>query len=360
VDVAVADGATSSRPPTAVVLWAHSDPAWDADQKTEWRDSVLSFTHLLREYGIDAELDLFQGHKPIDWARFGPRAIEESDFVLVAVSETWRRAFDGKTGPAENAGALGEANTLRGIFARDPAIFQRRVILVLLPGHDASEIPLELTATATRVEVRSLSSEGIEELLRVLHDRPAYPKPPVGPVPSLEPRYVGQFSDSPGLAPAPTGDERTEDDSPRRPPDSPALRTHEYPSGTFNLHLPAGPLNAHLRNDGGSTASVIGATLSTFLGDFEGVMWVEERAPLAPERGPTAELAHGRELTISFGDGELESLLQSAEPLRLAVRYRAAGRGELYEFRLKLHRAAAAASARPQWRAKDAEVVVIG
>jgi hypothetical protein len=78
----------SARPPTAAVLWAHGDPGWEAHEEEAWQNTVLAFTHLLCADAIDADLDLFHGHTATDWARFGPRAIRDSDYVLVAVSPT--------------------------------------------------------------------------------------------------------------------------------------------------------------------------------------------------------------------------------------------------------------------------------
>lgn len=61
--------------PTAVVLWAHPDPDWQAEQRERWKESVLRLTRLLGDNGIDADVHLFHGHEPTDWARFGPRAM---------------------------------------------------------------------------------------------------------------------------------------------------------------------------------------------------------------------------------------------------------------------------------------------
>lgn len=335
--------------PSAIVLWTHSDPAWSAEERAEWRDSVLKLTHLLRENGIAADLDLFHSHETTDWARFGPSRIKSSRWVIVAVSETWRRAFEGESDPTANAGAVAETNALRGMFSTDQSDFQRRVVLVLLPGRESSELPQELRATTSWVAVPELTLDGIEELLRIFHNQPAYPMPAVGTAPALAPASFGQAA-----VPA------THYPADRRPVDPPKLEPVEYSTGTFNLHMPAGPLNAHLVNRGGSTAEIEGARLSTFLGEFDGEMWVEQTAPLAPERGPTAELPRERMLTICFGEGTLEPISQSLEPMRLSVRFRAAGRPELYEYSLKLHRAAAQASARPQWRTKDAKVLIVG
>jgi hypothetical protein len=183
--------------PTAAVLWAHSDPDWQAEQRERWKQSVLRLTYLLRDNGVDADVDLFHGHEPIDWARWGPRAVEASDWVLVVVSPPWRRAFEGSNKPTESAGAVGEANTLRGLFVNDQAAFQRRVVLVLLPGRETSDAPPELVATTTHVRVPSLTSDGLEDLLRILHCRAAYPKTTPGPVPKLAPRPVPPYVDPP-------------------------------------------------------------------------------------------------------------------------------------------------------------------
>jgi hypothetical protein len=343
---------SGGKAPSAIVLWAHSDATWSAEQRANWRDSVLKLTHLLLENGIDADVDLFHGHETVDWSRFGPSRIKSLRWVIVAVSDAWRQAFEGENEPTDNAGAVGEANSLRGMFVSDQSDFNRRVVLVLLPGRQKSEIPQELRATTPWVAIPELNSNGIEELLRILLGQPAYPKPAVGAAPVLAPHSF----DNP---PADTGASRGRETESRRPVDPPELEPVTSPTGTFNLHLPGGPLNVHLTNRGGATAEIVQARLSTFLGEFSGEMWVEQTAPLAPERGPSAELPRGSNLTIHFGDGQLEPLLQNPEPLTLNVQYRAAGRPELYEYTVKLHRAAAQPSACPQWRAKSAQVVVV-
>jgi hypothetical protein len=316
---------------------------------------------LLRENGVDADVDLFHSHEPTDWSRFGPKAIRACRWVIVAVSEAWQRAYNRENEPTTNAGAAGEANALRGLFAEDQSDFERRVILVLLPGRKPSDIPQELRATTPSVRVKELTPLGLEELLRILHARPAYSKPEIGAVPVLAPRAPGAAS----AGGQPSASEPGEDQA--RPPEHPRSRVTppdlqplESPTGTFNLHMPAGPLNAHLTNRGGSTAEILEAKLITFIGDFDGEMWVEEQAPLVPERGPSAKLMRYGKLTVCFGENTLAPILQNPEPLRLIIRFRAVGSPELYEYSLKLHRAAAQPSARPQWRSKDPELVVIG
>lgn len=186
--VASAGGVRSAIPPTAVVLWAHGDPEWGPDDEELWRNTVLAFTHLLRGWGIDVDLDLFHGHTATDWARFGPKAIRASDYVLVAVSPTWRRAWDDDIEPDKYSGAVGEANVLRGLFKESRQRFLERVIPVLLPGRGESDLPTELKATIHWERVPRLDEQGIEKLYRRITCQAGDPKPPLGELRTLPPR----------------------------------------------------------------------------------------------------------------------------------------------------------------------------
>jgi hypothetical protein len=378
-----------------VVIWAHSDPGWSPDQARRWEETVLGFTHLLRGSGIDADLDLFHGHLPTDWARFGPSAIRNSDFVLVAVSRTWRRAWDGDLADDAYAGARGEANALRGLFKDSDHRFREKVIPVVLPTASEADIPVELKATSHWSRVPTLDESGIDDIYRRMTGQAGHPKPPLGalrtlgPIASQEVARDGINSEiaqaEAALAEMPaasTGSREEPKDQARQSlkarrdgllrelaelgfelpvrPDPPRLEPHpNWNTGTFNLHMPSGPLNVHLINTGGSTAYVSGATLSTALGDFEGVMHAEEAPPLQPEPGPSAEVPRDKHLFIAFGEGELAALPQTNEPLKLRVRYDTRAGGGTYEYRLSLHRAASDATARPQWRGKNPETLAV-
>ena len=193
--LASSEGVRSARPPTAVVLWAHGDPHWGNNEKEAWKNTVLGFTHLLRACAIDADLDLFHSNAATDWARFGPTAIRDSDYVLVAVSQSWRQAWDDDIEPHRSAGAVGEVNMLRGLFKENRQRFLERVILVLLPGRGETDLPTELKATSQWERVPMLDEPGIEDLLRRLTGQPAHPTPPLGEPRRLPPR-------TPATAPA--------------------------------------------------------------------------------------------------------------------------------------------------------------
>lgn len=141
----------------------------------------------MRSQGIDADIDLFHLDEPIDWTRFGSRGIDSCDFTLVAISPAWAERWSGDNRPGEGAGAANEADTLRGLFARDQDAWQRRVILVMLPGIDSSVVPLDLQR-ANRVTVDPADPDSIAPLIRLITSQPSYPKPPLGAIPILTPK----------------------------------------------------------------------------------------------------------------------------------------------------------------------------
>jgi hypothetical protein len=92
--------------------------------------------------GVETELDLWRGSdSSVAWSRYGPQEIQQSDAVLIAISDAWRQRWEGRNSPTVGAGAVGEANTLRGLFERDQAVFQQRTIMVFLPGSERDDLP---------------------------------------------------------------------------------------------------------------------------------------------------------------------------------------------------------------------------
>lgn len=168
--------------PTAFISWAHGD--------ADWQDTILAFAHRLRELGIDCDVDLFHLHDhDVNWATYGATAIKASDFVLIASSSTYKQRWEGTNDPTSGAGAAREANVLKTYFDRDQATFRRRVKLVILPGSNGEDVPDELYSAFARFELKSLSDEDFEPLLRTLTQQPAFPRPPLGPIAPLPPRF---------------------------------------------------------------------------------------------------------------------------------------------------------------------------
>jgi hypothetical protein len=127
--------AVGGGPPKAFVSWAHSDDAW--------RDTIARFVVALREFGIDADVDLFHAHDgSVDWSTYGPNAIEDNDFVLLAASAADKQRWEENFRPARTgAGAAREANVLKALFDRDQTAFFKKVIVVVLPAHKTPTFP---------------------------------------------------------------------------------------------------------------------------------------------------------------------------------------------------------------------------
>lgn len=177
----------AARPVTVFVSWAHrSEQSTDAEASA-WTQMVVEFAGALRSQGVDADLDLFHAHEPdIDWTRFGPLAVERSQFVIVAISQAWAERWSGTNTPTVGAGAVGEADALRGLFAKDQVAWQRKAMVVVLPSQDDHVIPADLMR-ATRFWVDPANPDSLETLLRTVTGQPLYAKPQLGRVPVLPP-----------------------------------------------------------------------------------------------------------------------------------------------------------------------------
>jgi hypothetical protein len=181
---AVTSGRDTRPPPTAFISWAHSHSTWSKEQTSDWESQVAAFAALLRRLGIRADVDLFHLDEPMDWTRYGPQQIQSAMFTLVVMSEAWAERWSGANSPREGAGAAAEADTLRGLFARDQEAWQRRVIVVMFPEVASDVVPLDLQRVA-RVPVDPSDPDSLDAVIRMLTGQPRYPKPPVGEIPVL-------------------------------------------------------------------------------------------------------------------------------------------------------------------------------
>jgi hypothetical protein len=82
-----------------------------------------------------------------------------------------------------------EVTLLRDLVYGDRVMWTPKVLPVLLPGHDLAEIPRFLSPhTTSRYQVTAYTTDGAEELLRVIHGRPGHVAPPIQAPPDLPPR----------------------------------------------------------------------------------------------------------------------------------------------------------------------------
>lgn len=181
--------------PSAFISWAHKHSSMTPADAQEWERQVAEFATDLRQIGIDVDVDLYHLDDPeVDWTRFGPDAVRNQEFILIAASPAWRERWEGTNHPAEGAGAAAEADALKGLFHQDQLEFQRRVKVILLPGQDASSsVPVELWRL-TRYEIDPDNPDSPLPLLRAMTGQPLYVKPPLGAVPILPAAFEKSIS----------------------------------------------------------------------------------------------------------------------------------------------------------------------
>lgn len=183
--------------PTALITWSHSEAGWGAAQQATRRDQVARLAAALRSMGIDVELDLYHYDDGPDWSRWGPRAVRDSDYVLVVATPAWRIRWEGRGDPTIGTGAAAETDVLRTLYAENRDLFHRKVRLVFLPGEDPSQIPDGLSGPA-RYVLSGYDPPDLHDLVRDLTGQGPYPRPPLGQVPVLPPRL------DPAAAPEPS------------------------------------------------------------------------------------------------------------------------------------------------------------
>jgi hypothetical protein len=179
----------------ALVAYSHGSEAWAR--------TVLDFTSQLRGLGIDADVDLYHKHDPgVNWTTFGPHRIEDYEFVLLAVSADFKKRWDGRNDPSTGAGTVREANVLKSLFNDNQQAFYEKVKIVVLPAATVGDIPSELKGPVQHFVIEEITEAALEDLIRTLTGQPAYPRPPLGAVPALEPLAAGVTAgtdSSPGL-----------------------------------------------------------------------------------------------------------------------------------------------------------------
>jgi SEFIR domain len=163
------------------VSYAHESP--------RHREDVLAFASFLRRQGVDAVLDTWAQSTRQDWYAWAIREMTEAAYVIVVASPAYRAVGDGSAPADRHRGVQSEATLLRELVYAHREIWTRKVLPVLLPGHGVDELPHFLSPyTASRYTVTEFTTEGAEDLLRVIHNRPGHVPPPVQAAPDLPPR----------------------------------------------------------------------------------------------------------------------------------------------------------------------------
>ena len=87
--------------------------------------------------------------------------------------------------PTVGAGAVAEADTLKGIFGTNQNEFQRKTLLALLPDVPGDVVPEDLNRLL-RFRIAELTRDGIDDLLRAIFSAPKHVAAPVGSPPQFD------------------------------------------------------------------------------------------------------------------------------------------------------------------------------
>ncbi|GLW91300.1 toll/interleukin-1 receptor domain-containing protein [Actinokineospora globicatena] len=156
----------------------------------EHKDAVLHLAHALSANGVSVCLDRWHLERQ-DWYTWAVREIESADFVVVVASARYRTVTDGYGTPTENLGLQCEAAILREKLQSERPLWTRKILPVLLPGRGIGDIPLVFQPNSVNhYPIADYTTDGMEDLLRVIHGKPAYERPLPGTPPPLPPRTV--------------------------------------------------------------------------------------------------------------------------------------------------------------------------
>lgn len=172
-------------PPRVLISYAHESPEHTADIERLYK--------LLREYGVDAQLDLVGAEEPRNWAIWMTREIGKADHVLMIISPSYKRRFESDEPEEVGAGVRWEARIIRDAIYRDQASARRKFLTVLLPGGRREDIPDSLEPGAgSPFHVKDFTFTGAERLIRWLKRDPARVPSELGAIPHLPPGAAGE------------------------------------------------------------------------------------------------------------------------------------------------------------------------
>jgi tetratricopeptide (TPR) repeat protein len=161
------------------VSYSHDSP--------EHRANILDLTQELRRAGIDAQIDHFvESAPPLSWPLWMNEQIDQADYVLVVVTETYARRFMNREQPGRGLGVRWEGAIITSelYYASDDRV---KFIPVVVDASDSTHIPTPLRLT-TWYNVDTIGNRNLEPLLRHLLNQPAVMPEPIGSIPNLTSR----------------------------------------------------------------------------------------------------------------------------------------------------------------------------
>lgn len=160
------------------ISYSHDNP--------EHRSNILGLAQELRRAGVDAWIDQFvETAPPLSWPLWMNEQIDQSDFVLVVITETYARRFMNREAPGKGLGVRWEGAIITSALYHASSD-RVKFVPVVVRSSDSMHIPPPLLLT-TRYNVGTIGHRNLEPLLRHLLNEPAVVPEPIGPVVNLRP-----------------------------------------------------------------------------------------------------------------------------------------------------------------------------
>jgi formylglycine-generating enzyme required for sulfatase activity len=178
-----------AEPTRVLISYSHDSPAHAA--------AVLALANALRAAGIDAHIDQYDPFPKVGWPAWMREKLAWAQKIIAVCTPTYKQRFE-----QHNPAGVGLGASWEGLLA-ELTIYGDRdrrgdFVPVLLAGASPDAIPTLLRGLTFHQHPAPL-----EVLLRHLLDRPKAEFPPLGPLPTFA-------AQSPGLAAAPTVDDRAD------------------------------------------------------------------------------------------------------------------------------------------------------
>jgi hypothetical protein len=107
------------------------------------KDRVYELSDRLRSEGVDCHIDQYEDSPPEGWARWMHNQIQDSDYVLVVCTETYKRRFEGREAVGKGVGAKWEGAIITQHLYESEGR-NSKFIPVVVSFEDVNHIPLEL------------------------------------------------------------------------------------------------------------------------------------------------------------------------------------------------------------------------
>ncbi|MCB1193496.1 MAG: PD40 domain-containing protein [Leptospiraceae bacterium] len=124
-------------PPRAFISYT-----WDSE---EHKEKIRNFSDLLREYGVDCNIDQYEISPPEGWTHWAINQVEESDYVLIVYTENYKNLANKKISSIANRDFVWQADLVTNILYQlgnrneggkfIPVVFQEK---------DKEHIPIQL------------------------------------------------------------------------------------------------------------------------------------------------------------------------------------------------------------------------